>query len=45
MSTQVAKLCARCHRWRLEWLGNFVRDALGYRYWVCMDCPDKGDRR
>lgn len=45
MSTQVARLCARCHRYVLRALADTVRDGLGYRYTVCMDCRQPADRK
>lgn len=44
MSAQVARLCVRCNRYCLRWLGSTIRDGLGYRYWVCDDCRTPSDR-
>lgn len=40
----VARLCVRCNLWVLRWLGDTIRDGLGYRYFVCMDCRRPDDR-
>lgn len=45
MSTRVARLCQRCHRYRPIAACWVIADQMGYRGVVCHDCLERTDRR